>query len=215
MSATPRISTRAARFAGVAAAATALTLGAAGSALACDISEFSAAALCDGEQGVINVTDKDPSGVPATITVYRQADGAEKLIGTQEVKGSREGTTITFKEDWQPKATYRVHVKAADLVDEDIKPLLTTPDKGCTPDKPSEPPTPTPSTPVETATPEPSKPAEPTEPPTTKPSPAGDSNLAETGSSTNTGLIAGIAVALVAAGAGVMYALRRRSSARD
>ncbi|SDJ70511.1 LAETG motif-containing sortase-dependent surface protein [Streptomyces indicus] len=219
MSVSPRISARAARLAGVAAAATALTLGAAGSALACDISEFSAAATCTGEQGVITVTDKDPSGVPATVTVFRQTgDGAEKLIGSQEVKGSREGTTITFAEDWQPKATYRVHVKAGDQVDADIEPHLTTPDKGCKADKPSEPATPSPSTPApstpaETATPTPSAPAQPEEP-TSEPSPAGDSNLAETGSNSSTGLIAGLAAAFVAAGAGVMFALRKRGSSR-
>ncbi len=214
MSVSPHISTRAARFAGVAAAATALTLGLAGSAAACNISEFTAAATCTGEQGVITVTDKDPSGTPATITVYAKADGAEKLIGTQDVKGSREGVTVTFNEDWQPKATYRVHVKAGS-VDEDIKPDLTTPDKGCKPDKPTEPPKPTPSTPEESQTPSAPATPEPSEPPTAKPSPAGDSNLAETGSSTNTGLIAGIAVALVAAGGGVMFALRKRSSTKS
>ncbi|MFI1398131.1 LAETG motif-containing sortase-dependent surface protein [Streptomyces sp. NPDC020681] len=214
---TSPIAARAARVAGVAAAATALTLGLAGSALACDISEFSAAAVCDGEQGVITVTDKDRTGTPATVTVYRQADGTEKLIGTQVVKGNREGVTITFKENWQPKATYRVHVKAADQVDEDIKPHLTTPDKGCMPDKPTEPPKPTP-----TPTPTPSKPVETTPPPTSaptptptpKPTPAGDSELAETGSDSNTGLIAGIAGALVVTG-GVMFALRKRGSANS
>ncbi|MCF1595082.1 LAETG motif-containing sortase-dependent surface protein, partial [Streptomyces muensis] len=49
------------------------------------------------------------------------------------------------------------------------------------------------------------------------PSPANDdSNLAETGANSNTGLIAGIAVALVAVGGGaVFFGLRRRGASSD
>ncbi|WP_235882738.1 MULTISPECIES: LAETG motif-containing sortase-dependent surface protein [Streptomyces] len=219
------------RILGVASGAAALTLGLAGNALACNISEFSAVAKCDGTKGVISVTDKDPSGVKATVSVYLQSNGADaKLVGEQVVEGTREGVTIDFSEDWKPKATYRVHVKAGNQVNEDIKPNLVTPDEACAPSEESTPPaTPSPSE-------EPSKPAEPSKPskpaeespepsesestPAAEtgdntPSPAGDSNLAETGSSSNTGAIAGIAAALVAAGAGVMFALRRRGAANN
>ncbi|MFF5575705.1 MULTISPECIES: LAETG motif-containing sortase-dependent surface protein [Streptomyces] len=218
---------RAVRVLGVVSASAALALGTAGNALACDISEFSAEAKCDGDKGVISVTDVDPAGIPATVTVYLQNNGADaKKVGTQVVKGSREGTTITFTEDWQPNAEYRIHVKAARYVDEDIKPNLVTPATACK--KEEEPPA---STPPATPTPSasPSKPAEETETPAPEPSesqstspaanapaPAGDSNLAETGADSNTGLIAGIAAALVVVGGGaVFFGMRRRGANSD
>ncbi|WP_256333583.1 LAETG motif-containing sortase-dependent surface protein [Streptomyces sp. cf386] len=217
------------RALGVASASAALALGFAGNALACNISEFSAEAKCDGDKGVITVTDVDPSGIPATISVYLQNNGADlKKIGEQVVKGSREGVTITFAENWKPDAEYRVHVKAAGYVDEDIKPNLTTPSTACKkeeePPAPSDAPTPsaTPSTPAEetdTPTPTPSE-SESTAPADTEsnvPSPAtGDSGLAETGANSNTGLIAGIAIGLVALGGGaVFFGMRRRGASSD
>ncbi|MER6135951.1 LAETG motif-containing sortase-dependent surface protein [Streptomyces sp. NPDC001815] len=219
-----RRTARSVRILGVASASAALTLGLAGNALACNISEFSAVAKCDGAKGVISVTDKDPTGVPATVTVYLESNGAdERLVGSQEVKGSREGVTIDFSENWKPNATYRIHVKAGKQVDEDIKPNLVTPSEACKSSDTSTPPaTPSPSekpsspaTP--SATPESPEPSESQSTPAAStgdntPSPAGESNLAETGSSSNTGAIAGIAAALVAAGAGVMFALRRRGA---
>ncbi|MBB4712287.1 LAETG motif-containing sortase-dependent surface protein [Streptomyces luteogriseus] len=218
---------RAVRVLGVVSASAALALGTAGNALACDISEFSAEAKCDGDKGVISVTDVDPAGIPATVTVYLQNNGADaKKVGTQVVKGSREGTTITFTEDWEPNAEYRIHVKAARYVDADIKPNLVTPATACK--KEEEPPA---STPPATPTPSasPSKPAEETETPAPEPSesqstspaanapaPAGDSNLAETGANSNTGLIAGIAAALVVVGGGaVFFGMRRRGANSD
>ncbi|MET8245814.1 LAETG motif-containing sortase-dependent surface protein [Streptomyces sp. NPDC005202] len=214
------------RILGVASASAALAIGVAGNALACNISEFSAEAKCDGTKGVIVVTDVDASGTPANVSVFLESNGADaKKIGTQEVKGSRQGTALTFAEDWQPNATYRIHVKAGNLVDEDIKPNLTTPSTAC---KKEESPTPTPSspgTPTKSATPKPSETATPTPsasesstaPAGTSsnaPSPAvGDSNLAETGANSNTGLIAGIAAALVVVGGGaVFFGLRRRGA---
>ncbi|MFC8245479.1 LAETG motif-containing sortase-dependent surface protein [Streptomyces chartreusis] len=213
------------RALGVASASAALALSAAGTALACDISEFSAEAKCDGDKGVITVTDVDPSGVPATITVFLQNNGADlKKVGEQVVKGSREGVTITFAEDWKPDAEYRVHVKAAGYVDEDIKPNLTTPSTACKKEEPPAPSdTPTPSAPASTPaeetdspTPTPSE-SDSTPPASSAPSPAaGDSNLAETGASSNTGMIAGIAVGLVALGGGaVFFGLRRRGASND
>ncbi|WKX12992.1 LAETG motif-containing sortase-dependent surface protein [Streptomyces sp. NL15-2K] len=216
------------RILGVASASAALALGAAGTALACTINDFSAEAKCDGNKGVITVTDVDPTGVPATVSVYLENNGADvKKVGEQVVEGSSAGVTVTFKENWKPNAEYRVHVKAAGYVDEDIEPNLSTPATACKADeKPTPTPTPTP-TPSDTTsppaaeepgtpTPTPSK-SESTTPaaatPSNVPSPAaGDSNLAETGSS-NTGIIAGIAVVLVAIGGGaVFYGMRRRGS---
>ncbi|MFD8234211.1 LAETG motif-containing sortase-dependent surface protein [Streptomyces sp. NPDC059696] len=218
---------RTVRILGVVAASAALALGTAGNALACDISEFSAEAKCDGDKGVITVTDVDPAGIPATVTVYLENNGADvKKVGEQVVKGSREGTTITFADDWKPNAEYRIHVKAAKYVDEDIKPNLVTPATACK--KEEEPPA---STPPATPTPSasPSKPAEESESPAPEPSesqssspagnapaPAGDSNLAETGADSNTGLIAGIAAALVVVGGGaVFFGMRRRGANSD
>ncbi|MDF3144750.1 MULTISPECIES: LAETG motif-containing sortase-dependent surface protein [unclassified Streptomyces] len=219
---------RSVRALGVASASAAIALGFAGNALACNISEFSAEAKCDGDKGVITVTDVDPSGIPATISVFLQNNGADlKKVGEQEVKGSREGVTITFTEDWKPNAEYRIHVKAAGYVDEDIEPNLTTPSTACKkeePPAPSDTPTPsdsasTPAEETDTPTPTPSE-SESTAPADTAssaPSPAaGDSNLAETGANSNTGLIAGIAVALVAIGGGaVFFGLRRRGASSD
>ncbi|WP_353944981.1 LAETG motif-containing sortase-dependent surface protein [Streptomyces sp. HUAS MG91] len=216
-----RISGRAGRIAGVACAATVLAVGAAGTASACNISEFTAAASCTGDKGVITVTDKDSSGTPATVTVYLQSNGSEKEIGSQVVKGTGEGATITFEENWAPNATYRIHVKTDKYnVDEDIKGGVTTPATACATEKP----TPPASTPP-ASSPAPSKPAESAKPsaststsaapaPANSASPAGDSNLAETGASSNTGLFAGIAAALVVAGGGVVFALRKRGGAK-
>ncbi|WP_405773270.1 LAETG motif-containing sortase-dependent surface protein [Streptomyces sp. NBC_01538] len=218
---------RSVRILGVASASAALALGVAGTAFACNITEFSADAKCDGEKGVISVTDKDPSGTPATVTVYR----GDKVIGTQDVVGSREGVTVDFSEDWAPNATYRVHVKAGNQVDKDINPDVTTPGKACkaeptptptppasqtpTPSEPASTPTPSASEPEDSATPTPSaSESTPGAPADSVPTPAGGtSNLAETGASSNTGVIAGIAAALVAVGGGaVFFGMRRRGT---
>jgi len=222
LSVSRRTVARSVRALGVVSASAALAIGVAGNAAACNISEFTAEAKCDGDKGIITVTDKDPAGVPATITVFLQ----DKQVGQQVVKGTREGTTITFEEDWKPNAEYRVHVEAKPYVNEDIKGNLTTPDTGCKKDEeqpPSEEPEPTPSQSSTTPAEEPEQPApsasesESTAPATetsnNAPSPAGESNLAETGADSNTGLIAGVAAALVVVGGGaVFFGMRRRGA---
>ncbi|MDT0396045.1 MULTISPECIES: LAETG motif-containing sortase-dependent surface protein [Streptomyces] len=222
LSVSRRTVARSVRALGVVSASAALAIGVAGNAAACNISEFTAEAKCDGDKGIITVTDKDPAGVPATITVFLQ----DKQVGQQVVKGTREGTTITFEEDWKPNAEYRVHVEAKPYVNEDIKGDLTTPDTGCKKDEeqpPSEEPEPTPSQSSTTPAEEPEQPApsasesESTAPATetsnNAPSPAGESNLAETGADSNTGLIAGVAAALVVVGGGaVFFGMRRRGA---
>jgi hypothetical protein len=222
---------RSVRVLGVLSASAALALGVAGNALACNISEFSAAAKCDGAKGVITVTDVDASGTPATVSVFLENNGAdEKKVGEQEVKGSREGVTITFAEDWKPNAEYRIHVKAGNKVDEDITPNLITPAAACTkehkhPAPPATPAKPTPSDSASTPAEQPGMPAptpsksESSAPAGTvrsAPSAAGDSNLAETGANSDTGIIAGIAAALVVVGGGaVFYGMRRRGADSD
>ncbi|MCA2200845.1 LAETG motif-containing sortase-dependent surface protein [Streptomyces sp. SMS_SU21] len=219
--------TRSVRALGVVSASAALALGAAGNAAACNINEFSAEAKCDGDKGVITVTDVDPAGVPATVTVFLQNNGADiEKVGEQVVRGSKEGTTITFEEDWKPNAEYRIHVTAKPYVDEDIKPNLVTPPTPCKEDEEESPsPEPTPS--EETSAPaeeseEPSpapseseseSAAPPADTSDNAPSPAGESNLAETGANSNTGVIAGVAAALVAIGGGaVFFGMRRRGA---
>lgn len=212
------------RILGVASASAALALGLAGQALACDISEFSAEATCVGDKGQIVVTDKDGSGTPAVITVFLKGlAGNETQVGQpQKVVGSKEGTTVAFAEDWKPNTTYRIHVKTDRFnVDKDIKPDLVTPSTAC---KKEESPTPTPpatpspqpskSTPAPTPSASESTPAPAATPGDNAPSPAtGDSNLAETGANSNTGLIAGVAGALVVVGGGaVFFGMRRRGA---
>ncbi|WP_340375628.1 LAETG motif-containing sortase-dependent surface protein [Streptomyces sp. SS7] len=234
MSLSRRTAARSVRFLGVTAASAALALTAAGSALACEIGDFSAAAGCDGAKGVITVTDKDATGVPAVVTVFLENNGADlRQVGEQTVEGSKKGAVITFEEDWAPNAVYRIHIKAVKnkkiLVDDDIAGNLTTPAEACTTDEGTASPSPsasasesgtpssTPSTPADTISPSPadsSSPDDSTVPSTDNaPSPAvQESNLAETGAS-NTGLIAGIAALLVVIGGGaVFFGMRRRGS---
>ncbi|MBN0047838.1 LPXTG cell wall anchor domain-containing protein [Streptomyces actuosus] len=228
MSISRRTTARSVRVLGVAAASAALALGAAGNALACNIGEFSAEAKCADGKGVITVTDVDASGTPAVVSVFLENNGAdEKKVGEQEVKGAKDGVTVTFAEEWKPNAEYRVHVLAGDrahpIVDADIEPNLTTPSTACTTEEstpPATPSSPAPSesesTPAETATPTPGT-STPAATPSNAPSPAvGESHLAETGASSNTGLIAGIAAALVVVGGGAVFlGLRRRGASND
>ncbi|MDX3579859.1 MULTISPECIES: LAETG motif-containing sortase-dependent surface protein [unclassified Streptomyces] len=242
MSLSRRITARSVRMLGVAAASAALALSASGTALACEIGDFSAAAACDGAKGVITVTDKDAAGVPAVVTVFLENNGADlRQVGAEQiVKGSKKGVTVSFAEDWEPGAIYRIHVKAVKgkktLVDADINPgeNLTTPAKACAADTST--PTGTPSStasstpsgtvspPAETATalPSPSDSASDSAAPGTPGAPSAsnapsaavqESNLAETGASSNTGLIVGVAAALVVVGGGaVFFGMRRRGS---
>ncbi|MFJ9903871.1 LAETG motif-containing sortase-dependent surface protein [Streptomyces sp. NPDC101152] len=216
-----RTARRSVQILGVAAASTALAVSAAGSALACTITEFSAEAKCEGGKGSIVVTDKDRFGTAATITVYLKSPaGSETPVGQPlVVKGSAEGTTVTFNENWAPKAEYRIHVSAGpngQILDKDINPNLTTPAEGCSKSSPSPSATPSASTPA-SASPTPSATGSSSAPagtPSNAPSPAaGSSNLAETGANSNTGLIAGVAGALVVVGGGaVFYGMRRRGA---
>lgn len=222
MSISRRSARRSARIVGVASASAALALGLAGNALACNISEFSAVATCDHFRGVIVVTDKDSSATPATVTVFLQDNGTDVgQLGEQSVRGSAEGTKVTFDEDWKPNATYRIHVKTDNgAVDEDVQGNLTAPSTACkAPDKPT--PAPLPSGPGSTPTPSPSlapspsrsTSAAPSATPSTAPSPAGGSHLAETGADSSTNVIAGLAATLVVVGgAGVYLGTRRRGT---
>ncbi|NEB94249.1 LAETG motif-containing sortase-dependent surface protein [Streptomyces bauhiniae] len=232
MSISRRNARRSVRILGVASASAALLLGLSSQALACNIGDFSAEALCTGDKGQIVVTDIDASKRTATVTVFLENNGADdKQVGEKEVTGAREGAKVVFDEDWKANATYRVHVKVPGLVDEDIKGNVTTPATACAKEESPSPtppasespaPSPSASTPVEdSATPAPSASesssaaAPVSEAPSNAPSAAiGDSNLAETGANSNTGLIAGVAGALVVVGGGAVYFGMRRRGAK-
>ncbi|GHF23882.1 LAETG motif-containing sortase-dependent surface protein [Streptomyces griseoluteus] len=231
MSISRRNARRSVRILGLASASAALVLGVSGQALACNIGEFKAEATCKGEKGQITVTDRDFSGQKATVSVFLENNGAdEKKIGEQVVIGTKEGATIVFDEDWAPGAVYRVNVNVPRFIDnKNIEPNLTAPATAC---KKEESPSPTPpasespapapsaSAPAEdSATPsasESSAAAPVSEAPSNAPSAAiGDSNLAETGANSNTGLIAGVAGALVVVGGGAVYFGMRRRGAKS
>ncbi|WP_435612625.1 LAETG motif-containing sortase-dependent surface protein [Streptomyces sp. bgisy159] len=221
---------------GVTAASAALVFGTAGGAFAGNIKDFSAAASCVGDKGVITVTDKNPAGTPAVVTVFLENNGADlRKVGELEVEGTKQGATVTFEEDWEPGAVYRIHVTAGNQVDEDVSPNLTAPAEACkTKDEPKPPATPTgspspsasasksasaPSRNQSASTPTAPAPSTATPPrsdtASNAPSPAGESNLAETGAGSSTGLIVAVAAVLVAVGgAAVFFGLRRRGTGR-
>ncbi|MFG2931872.1 LAETG motif-containing sortase-dependent surface protein [Streptomyces achromogenes] len=224
MSLTRRSVRRSGKLLGAAAGSAALILGPAGSALASAIDDFSAAVTCDGGKGAIVVTGTDPSATDAVVSVFAQgAAGVETKIGEQPVTGSGQGVLAVFPADWQPGTAYRVHVTAGHRVDQDIRPGLVTPSIPCAAGSGSPLPTarttltasPTPAAPVP-ASPTPAAPVPAASASTgvsgNGPSPAADdSDLAETGASSRTPLIAGLAAALIVAGAGaVWFGMRRR-----
>ncbi|MFF4401911.1 LAETG motif-containing sortase-dependent surface protein [Streptomyces sp. NPDC001480] len=232
-----RHATRAARVMGTSAAAAALSVAAAHTALACTIGDFSAEPVCDGkDKGVIRVTDKDASGTPATITLYVQLSmpGGERSVDTRTIDHpTAQGVSVDLTPlDWYPGETFRVHVKAGDQVDEDIKPMVVVPDTTCeasasasapapasTPAQPSassNPSSGSPATPTPLTIPSESSSASPTPAASSAPSPAGGgTHLAETGAGNGTTVIAGGAAALVVAGGGIVLALRRRAAHRS
>ncbi|MFJ9816871.1 LAETG motif-containing sortase-dependent surface protein [Streptomyces sp. NPDC101151] len=230
-----RRAARAARVIGTSTAAAALSVAAAHTALACSIGDFSATAGCDAkDKGVIRVTDKDPSGTPATISVYVQLSmpGGERWVATRTIDHpTAEGVSVDFDDalEWYPGMTFRVHVKAGDQVDDDIEPMVVVPDVTCgASPSATAPASAVPSThpsthPSATSKPSSAAPAPaqsssaaPTPAASGAPSPAGGgTRLAETGAGDGTTVIAGAAAALVVAGGGIVVALRRKAAHRS
>ncbi|MEU6507691.1 LAETG motif-containing sortase-dependent surface protein [Streptomyces sp. NPDC046942] len=227
--------TRAARVVGTSAAAAALSVAAAQTALACSIADFSAAPACDSSgKPVVRVTDKDPSGTPATLTlkIELSAPGGERDLDTQTIQHpTAQGVSVDLHPlTWNAGQTYVIHVKAGDSVDEDLKPPVVVPDNfTCAPAGGSSSASPTPTAPASSAPTAPASSAPSATPApvhsgggtaaspvaSSAPSPAGGgTHLASTGASGNTPLIAGAAAALVLAGAGIVTALRRRTANR-
>lgn len=218
------------RILGVASASAALALGVAGNALACSITEFTdAKATCEGDQGVITVVDHDSSSTRPTVSVFLENNGADaqKVGEKADVQGSKDGVTLSFPVDLQPNATYRILVMAGDK--KIGEKTVTAPATACktedttTPSTPSTPSSPAESTTApaddesESASPAPSATESETAAAAQGNAPSaaevGESNLAETGANSNTGMIAGIAGALVVVGGGaVFFGMRRRGA---
>lgn len=216
------------RMAAAAATAAAAVLLTAHSALACSIDDFTAdaKARCDTSTGTpkaaITVTDKDGSGTPADISVVlRMATGMEgPVVGTAHIAHpTAEGVSTTILVDWEQGYSWYVTVTAGDFHDQQLAVLPMSDDVPCeVPTTPAPPATPTGST--TPAAPASSSPS--TDATSAAPVPAaatsgpaatsGATALAETGGGSHTGLIAASAAAIAAAGAGVLFAVRRRGA---
>lgn len=211
------------RSVGVASAAAALALGVAGTASACNIRDFSftGSVTCDqpNRAGVITVHDTDGTR-PVTITVK---DDSGKQVAQQQYNDRSGDFTISVP--WAAGTHYQVLASVAKYFDNQaVGNGVTLPNTECgassTPTaSPSDSPT-TPASSVPSNSPTSEAPsASPTAAASTSaaavadtssPSPSG--NLAETGGGSNTGMIAGIAGALVVVGGGAVFGLRRRAA---
>lgn len=203
---------------------------AAGSAAACNINDFSvgSTAQCDISVGVakaaITITDKDASGTPADITVYLHLASGEsgREVGSAHIAHpTGTGVSQTILVDWLPGYSWDVHVKAGTAVNQTltVHPASIDISCGANASSPSAAPShtapasskPSPASVVSTSA-APSKTSSATPSAAASGSPKG-SSLAFTGGGDNSGLIAGLACAIIAAGGGVLFALRRRGAA--
>ncbi|MFD7379738.1 LAETG motif-containing sortase-dependent surface protein [Streptomyces mirabilis] len=212
-----------------AVAATAAVLLASGDAYACSIGDFTAKATCDTSTGearaAITITDKDPSGTPADITVrIRMAVGTDgETVGTGHIDHpTAAGASTTILVPWLQGYQWNVSVTAGNLVDERLTDLPISPDTPCVPAT-----SPTSGTPTVGPAPSvsPTAGVTPTSsaaaplastssaPSTSASSPVARTRLAETGGGSDTGLIAGSAAAAIAAGTGLLFVMRRRTTA--
>ncbi|MFD9484465.1 LAETG motif-containing sortase-dependent surface protein [Streptomyces sp. NPDC059991] len=147
----------------------------------------------------------------ATNTVTLKTADGKDLLPTEEFKGEFHKTLKLPAHD--KELTLRLIVKAGDgdqhsRDETKTSPVCdTVPPSKPTPSKPPKP-TPTPS----------AKPSKPAPAPSTSsaaaPAPQPSPNLAETGSSSSTPLVAGMGGAVLVAGAGIVWAARRRRTAR-
>jgi hypothetical protein len=203
-----------------AVAGTAAVLLATGSAYACSIGDFTAKATCDTSTGeakaAITVTDTDPSGTPADITVrIRMASGYDGVtLGTGHIDHFTGGeATTTILVPWMQGYQWNVSVTAGSLTDVRLTDLPISPDTACVPDASSPTGTTTPSNPAPSTTPPAAEAASSTAPTPSQSPTAAATELAETGGGSSTGLITGSAAAVIVAGGGVVFALRRRTAA--
>lgn len=155
-----------------------------------------------------------------TVTI---SAGGDRLLH-EEFGGDWHTSDLALPEHGEPLEV-TLTVNASDHDKFDFQETKTSP--VCETEEPTPSPEPSTSTPTEepTPTPEPStsEPAEPTEPAPSTSEPAVEpteeetappTDLAETGSSDSTPLIAGIAAAVVAAGAGLLVMARKRRATK-
>jgi hypothetical protein len=209
------------RIAGVASAATVLTLGVAGSAFACNAGDFTSSVTCVATSGQAEITLTDHNdSTPLTVTVYANKDLTGQIGSPKHVNAQGEGHTAVVDAPWQTANSWWAYV-VPDTTN--IKPFLVEVKPGTgdcaapvvpTSSAPtSKAPTSTPPTsaPATNSTPTPTPTGTGTVEPTASPSPTGPV-LATTGGGSGSGMIAGVAGAFVLVGAGAVFALRRRSS---
>ncbi|AYG78633.1 hypothetical protein DWB77_00741 [Streptomyces hundungensis] len=213
-----------------AATATAAVLLASGSAYACSIGDFTAKATCDTSTGkaraAITITNKDPSGTPADITVrIRMAVGTDgETVGTGHIEHpTAAGVSTTILVPWMQGYQWNVYVTAGSLKEERLTNLPVSPDSPCVASSASSHPSGTPSHPAPGHSASPSAAATPASsaaasgtstsplPSASASSPAG-TGLAETGGGSHTALIGGAAAVVIVGGAGVLFAARRRGA---
>jgi hypothetical protein len=192
---------------------------AAGSALACNISDFqfNSTVSCDTSSGspmaTIKVTDNDSSGTAAVIDIFtRNADGSNGTkVATLNFPDNQRGESQTASLPWVDNGSWNVVAETNRYIKtpETSKIHLSTGSQTCAVEKPTQSATPTPTASA------PAAPVAATSAPAT-PAPSQSSPgtvLAETGGGSNTGLIGGFAAALVVVGGGVLYTVRRRAAA--
>lgn len=234
-----RRTTVAVRTLGVAAAASALSLGFAGSAFACSIHDFSGSAACDSSNGTatITVTDDDSTGHTADLQL---SYGGTQIGGTKTVVGNAQtpGQAVFTDVPWETSGSWTVTVSVSGVRLGGSTIQVPTSGAACaapTTSAPATPPTasssasaPTSAAPSASASAASSGTASAPPAPSSSAAAGGSASaapvsaasasptgpaLAETGGGNDSGLIAGIAGALVIAGGGVVFALRRRSAA--
>jgi len=221
------------RTLGVASAATALTLGLAGSAFACNIRDFNGTVSCNTSNGTatITVTDDDSSESTATLQLFNgttQIGSAQTVVGNASPPAQAVFTDVP----WQSSGQWTVLINVKKYITNESITIAASDATCSAPTTP--PPVAPPTTPAPSASPSvsatntstgpsasasaapssaaPSSSVSAVSTTSASPSPTGPA-LAETGGGNDSGLMAAIAGALVVAGAGVVFALRRRGAA--
>lgn len=190
---------------------------AAGSALACNISDFKidSSVACDTTSGsplaTFTVQDNDGSHTAAVIDIFaRNSDGSNGAkVTSLNFPDSTVGVSQTASVPWVSNGSWNVVVETNRYIKtpetSEVHPSAAS-NAQCAVQQPTQAPSTAPTTPA---------PAAPVAA-TSAPAPASSSPstvLAETGGGSDSGLIGGFAAALVVVGGGVLYTVRRRAAA--
>ncbi len=190
---------------------------AASSALACDIKDFKidTSVTCVTSTGQptaqFTVQDNDSSHTQAVIDIYARAAGGANgaKVASVTFDDATKGQTRTVSVPWVDNGSWNVVVEPNHYV-HTAETSTVHPAAGgaaCTVAKPVPSTAPTSKAPVAPIAATSSAPATPSSSPSGK-------VLAETGGGSDSGMIAGFAAALVVAGGGVLFAVRRRAAGR-